>query len=276
MAEVKRYFPGTFCWVELETTDMLAANRFYGELFGWRRSFVPLGGNNYYNLLQLDGKDVGAVREIHDEAIAAATTTTTSWRLHVATDKVDKSVQRALELGATLLSAATDISNVGRVALLQDPTGAVFALWEARDHIGIELSQQAGTLSWQELSTSDVETARSFYANLFGWQTQTRAAGARAYTTFKMPRNAQATGGIQPLPEALTKTGSHWMAYFAVEDFDKSLHKAQRLGAALHATPAEMPSVGRYAVLQDPQGALFSLVRPAQEVEQAWMWQAAA
>jgi len=267
MAEVTRHCPGMFCWVELNTVDMLAANRFYGEMFGWRRSFMPLEDGSFYTLLQLNGKDVGAFHEVYEET--RETEATTGWRLYIATDDVDKSVQKALSLGGALLSPPVEVSDVGRVAVMQDPTGAIFALWQARNHIGAEVINQSGALSWQELVTTDFETAKNFYANLFGWQTQTRVAGARNYTTFKPKRGLQETGGIQPLQgslqETLSDNGSQWLASFAVENFDQSLHKAQRLGATLKTAPADVPNVGRYAVLEDPQGALFSLVSAPQE-----------
>jgi uncharacterized protein len=276
MAEVTRHCPGMFCWVELNTVDALAANRFYGEMFGWRRSFMPLEDGSFYTMLQLDGKDVGAFHEIYDGAVAAEAAP--GWRLYIATDNVDKSVQTALALGGALLSPPVEVSDVGRVAVMQDPTGAIFALWQARNHIGAEVINQSGALSWQELLTTDFETAKHFYSNLFGWQTQTRAAGARSYTTFKPKKSLQESGGIQPLQgslrETLSENGSQWLASFAVENFEQSLQKAQRLGANLKTAPAEVPPVGRSAVLEDPQGALFSLVSAPQENH--WALRAAA
>jgi uncharacterized protein len=272
MAEVTRHFPGTFCWVELSTPDTLAASRFYSEMFGWRRSFMPMEDGRFYTTLQLDGKDIGAFQEIYEENVQPDAAT--GWRLYIATDNVDKSVQKALALGGTLLSPPTDVSDVGRLAVMQDPTGAVFALWQARDHIGAEVINQFGALSWQELVTTDFETARDFYASLFGWQTQTRAAGAKTYTTFKVKKPAQEAGGIQPSNPTLTNNRSQWLAYFAVEDFEQSIRTAQRLGAKVKAGPNEMPNLGRCATLEDPQGALFSIVSTRRE--NYWQMLAAA
>lgn len=264
MAEVTRHFPGTFCWVELSTADASASNRFYGEMFGWRRSFMPLEDGSLYTMLQLDGKDVGAFNEVFDEALDEEEGAA-GWRLYIATDDVDKSVQKALALGGSLLSPPRDVSDVGRIAVMQDPTGAVFALWQARNLIGAEVVNQSGALAWQELLTTDCDTAKDFYAGLFGWQTQTKSLGARAYTTFKPKRSTQETGGLQPLGEALGDNGSQWLAYFAVEDFDRSLRKAQTLGATVKSTPKELPGGVRGAVLEDPQGALFSIVCTPQQ-----------
>ena len=264
MAEVTRHFPGTFCWVELSTADASAASRFYGEMFGWRRSFMPMGDGSLYTMLQLDGKDVGAFQELFDEALDEEEAPA-NWRLYVATDDVDKSVQKALALGGALLSPPREVSDVGRIAVMQDPTGAIFALWQARDHIGAEVVNQSGALSWQELVTTDCDTAKEFYAGLFGWQTQTRAVGARAYTTFKPKKSTQESGGLQPLNESFSDNGSQWLAYFAVEDFERSLRKAQMLGAKVKTAPGELPSRGRCAVLEDPQGALFSIVGTPQQ-----------
>ena len=272
MAEVTRHFPGTFCWVELSTADASASNRFYSEMFGWRRSFMPMDDGSFYTMLQLDGRDVGALHESFDET--PDDEVPASWRLYIATDNVDKSVQQALALGGELLSPPQDVSDVGRVAVMQDPTGAIFALWQARNHIGAEVVNQSGALSWQELVTSDCETAKSFYAGLFGWQTQTRAAGARTYTTFNPKKSTQESGGLQPLNESLSDNGSQWLAYFAVEDFERSLRKAQMLGAKVKTAPSDLPSMGRCAVLEDPQGALFSIVSTPQQ--NYWAMRAAA
>jgi hypothetical protein len=271
MAEITRHIPGTFCWVELGTTNATAASRFYGELFGWRRSFMPVGDGNCYTMLQLHGKDIGALYEVFDESPEFSPL----WRLYVATPDVDKTAQLAVTLGGKIIIEPRDIEDVGRIAAVQDPTGASIALWQALDHIGAEVVNESGALAWQELVSTDCEASKAFYSGLFGWQVQTVSAGARVYTKFKPKRSESPSGGLVPLsPPHEGTAASHWQAYFAVEDCDRSVNRAVALGAQLKTAPTNYTGLGRCAVLRDPQGASFSVVQRQQQP--AWQSFAAA
>ena len=264
MAEITKHIPGTFCWIELGTTNATAASRFYGELFGWRRSFMPVGNGNCYTMLQLHGKDIGALYEVFDETPDFAPL----WQLYVATPDVDKTAQLAVTLGGKVLIEPRDIDDVGRIAAIQDPTGARIALWQALDHIGAEVVNESGSLAWQELVSSDCDAAKTFYSGLFGWQVQTVSAGPRVYTKFKAKRSETPSGGLVPLNHQHEgATASHWQAYFAVEDCDRSVNRAVSLGARLKSAPVNHSGLGRCAVLSDPQGATFSLVQQQQQYE---------
>jgi hypothetical protein len=241
--------------VELSTADATASNQFYAALFGWRRSFMPRDDGSFYTLLQLDGKDIAAFQEVYEEP--ATKDRLPGWRLHIATDNLDRSLKKAIALGGRLLEGPSEMDEVGRFALLADSTGAVFVLREAHGHIGAEVINQAGALAWQELATSDCETAKDFYGNLFEWQAQTISAGARTYTKFKTRKNRWESGGLAPLTDARPPG---WMAFFAVDDCDKSVSKARTLGAHIKKPPADLPGIGRCATLEDPQGAVFSVV----------------
>jgi uncharacterized protein len=270
MAEITRHIPGTFCWAELGTTNASAASRFYGELFGWRRSFMPVADGTCYTMLQLHGKDIGALYEVFDESPEFSPL----WRLYVATPDVDKTAQLAVTLGGKIIIEPRNIEDVGRVAAVQDPTGASIALWQALDHIGAEVINESGSLAWQELVTSDCDTAKAFYSGLFGWQTQTVSAGPRVYTKFKAKRSEAPSAGLVPLSHQSNQfegaTASHWQAYFAVEDCDRSVNRAVSLGAQLKSAPTNFSGLGRCAVLRDPQGATFSLVQRQEASQYAY------
>ncbi len=261
MAEITKHVAGTFCWIELGTTNASAASRFYGEMFGWRRSFMPVGKGNCYTMLQLHGKDIGAVYEVFEEE--APPEFSPAWQLYVATPDVNKTTQHAVTLGGKVLIEPRDIEDIGRIAAIEDPTGARIALWQALDHIGAEIVNESGSLAWQELVTSDCDTAKQFYSELFGWQVQTVSAGARVYTKFKPKRSETPSGGLIPLEQKHegATASSHWRAYFAVEDCDRSVKRAMTLGAQLKTAPTNYSGLGRCAVLSDPQGATFSLVQ---------------
>jgi predicted enzyme related to lactoylglutathione lyase len=158
------YPPGTFSWVDLATTDVDGARDFYTVLFGWVGD-AEAGGS----MLRLDGALVAAIFPLSDDSRAAGTPA--SWTSYVAVDDVDASAARAVELGGGVAREPFDIMDVGRVALVEDPQGALVALWQAGTHFGAERVNDVGCLCMNELVTSDLDTARAFYEMLFGWTT---------------------------------------------------------------------------------------------------------
>ena len=253
MTEITRHLPGTFCWVELSTTDTASARKFYEELFGWRRSFVLRNGS-FYTLMRFEGKDVSALNELRERQMPPGAAP--QWLLYVAVENVDRSVAQAAALGGRLLVAAFEVMDVGRMAIVQDPTGATFALWQAREHIGAQLMNHSGALSWQELATDDASTAGDFYKGLFGWDVQPSPRGKKNYAVFS--KDGQRPGGLTQMKRA--QDVPHWTAYFAVDNCDLTALKAQALGAVVKLPPTDVAEVGRCAVIQDRQGAVFSII----------------
>ena len=167
MQETPNYAPGTFCWVELGTTDSEAAKKFYTELFGWTPDDKPVGPGMVYTMLNLDGKNAGALYQLDPERIAQGTPP--HWLSYVLVTSADESAAKAKELGATLLAGPFDVMTVGRMAVVQDPTGAVFALWQPKDHLGAGVVNVPNSFCWNELMTTDTAKDGDFYSGLFGW-----------------------------------------------------------------------------------------------------------
>jgi hypothetical protein len=261
MAEVIRHAPGRFCWVELSTTDAAAARRFYANLFGWYHSLVPLGDGSFYNMLRCEGKEVAALYQLYEQQRSQGAKP--QWLLYIATNNVDETIKRVPELGGKVLIEPFDVQNGGRMAVAQDPTGAAFALWQAREHVGAQLINHPGALCWQELSTTDAQTAEEFYAKLLGWQARTVNSGAGSYKVFS--KDGSETGGLSPLKQERKADNPppHWTAYFAVEDCQASVRTAVSLGGKVQTPPTEVPGIGQFAVIQDPQGAVFSIIKPS-------------
>jgi predicted enzyme related to lactoylglutathione lyase len=165
-----------------------------------------------------------------------------------------------VELGGALLMEPLDVFTSGRMALIQDPTGAPVALWEGRDHPGFGLVGQPGTPCWLELMTSDPDRARAFYSRLLPWEPEEMQVTGAHYTVFH--RAGEPTAGMMRTPEEAGGAPSHWLVYFYAADSDATAARTRELGGQVLVPPTDIPGIGRFAVLQDPQGAMFCLLTP--------------
>lgn len=258
MQETPEYKPGTFCWVELGTTDGEAAKKFYTELFGWTFNDSPVGPGMVYTMLQLNGKDVGALYQMPPEMTSQGIPP--NWLSYAAVASADESATKAKELGATLMKEPFDVMTVGRMAVIQDPTGAVFAIWQAGTHKGAGTVGVPGAFVWNELATTDTAKAGTFYTGLFGWGLDTKTFGSMDYTIFQNGDDKGAGGMFKLTPE-MAGVPPHWLVYFAAEDCDAKVEKATELGATTIKPAEDIPGVGRFAILQDPQGAVFAIIK---------------
>lgn len=259
MQETPEFAPGAFCWAELGTTDGEAAKKFYTELFGWSFTDSPIGPSMVYTMLKLDGKDVGALYHMPSEMTSQGIPP--NWLSYVSVTSADESAAKAKSLGATLMKEPFDVMTVGRMAVIQDPTGAVFALWQAGTHKGASVVNVPNSFCWNELSTRDIKKAGDFYTGLFGWGKNVQQMGPMTYTSF-MNGDRPAGGMYEPPPE-MANVPPHWLVYFAVADTDATLKKAGELGATTIAPAADIPGTGRFAIIQDPQGAVFGIIKLA-------------
>lgn len=256
MSHIEKHPPGAFCWIELATTDQNAAKNFYGKLFGWAVNDFPMGPNDFYSMFQLEGRDTAAAYTIRPEQRSQGVPP--HWMIYVAVEDADAATRRAAELGGKVLAAAFDVYTVGRMAVLEDPTGAVFSVWQAKQHKGTGIADVDGTLCWAELSTTDQERASRFYADLFGWKI-TKGDEDQSHNYFHIQNGEAYIGGILPATHRNPKIPPHWLAYFAVSDCDAVAAKAKQLGATFHLPPMTLENVGHLAVLADPQGAAFAI-----------------
>jgi uncharacterized protein len=254
MPVIETYAPGAFCWAELGTPDAAAAKRFYTSLFGWTAEDRPMGPDAYYTILQVDGRAAAALYQQEPAPQGAPP----HWLSYISVASANEVAHRARELGGTPLAEPFDVLDVGRMAVLQDPTGAVVALWEPRSHAGAAILGEPGSICWNELATTDTVRAGSFYTSLLGWDARTQSVGGTSYTTFTdqgAPR-----GGMLALPATGGAVPPHWLVYFAVTDVEGQTTLAQSLGGSVRLPPNDAPGVGRFSVLADPQGAVFATI----------------
>lgn len=258
MQEVTKYPAGTFSWTDLATTDAAGAKQFYTELMGWTPHDIPIGPDSFYTMLQLEGRDVAALSQMSEAQQAQGMPP--MWNSYVTVENADESAEKAAALGGTVIAPPFDVFDSGRMAVIQDPTGAVFSVWQAKSHIGAKLVNIPGALAWNELMTRDMAQAKSFYSQLFGWETQTADMGnGMEYTSIM--NKGRSNGGMMQLSEAWGDAPSHWIVYFCVADCDASVEKAKSLGANIQVPPQDIPDIGRFSIIQDPQGAALALIQ---------------
>lgn len=237
---------GTFCWMELSTTNLAASQAFYGELFDWTFT-ADVATHPGASLALREDKPVAALHE----------GTAFGFTAYVAVESADDAVRLATSLGATVLRAPTDVATAGRAAVVRDPTGAELGLWQPRLHTGSALFNEAGSMCWTELATKSPAPAAEFYRGLFGWSASTTDLGPFRYTEFLAGERPVA--GMQRITEDWGLVAPHWLVFFAVDDCDATAAHATSLGARVQLPPTELPRLGRYAVLADPDGATFGI-----------------
>lgn len=252
MGERSQYTPGTFCWVDLSTSDQEAAKAFYGSLFGWQADDRPIGDGSVYSMMRLDGRDVAAIATQPQQQRDAGVPPL--WNSYISVESADATVARATELGGTAHAPAFDVLKAGRMGVIQDPQGAYFLAWEAREHPGAGLVNAPGALVWNELQSPDLDASTAFYGELFGWGVEEFAGMGDRYLTIKI--GEAANGGMRTLSPAGSPPS--WLVYFGADDLDVSLARVQELGGSVLAGPIDI-EIAKIAVVQDPQGAVFAL-----------------
>lgn len=252
MPEMTTYAPGQFNWVDLSAHDMPAAVTFYERLFGWNCVEQEAGGGPHYGIFESGGKPVAGIGQLPEELKGKVPS---AWNSYVNVEDIETAAAKAAELGATITVPVMKAVDAGWLAFLLDPAGASFALWQPDKHPGAQLVNDPGSFCWNELVTPDVERAKEFYAQLFGWEF---ALNEQSPATYYIIRNAgRDNGGLMQMTEEWKDAPPHWMVYFTVENADACAKTATELGGTVCVPPFDIP-IGRIAVLSDVQGGTFS------------------
>ncbi|MED7949475.1 VOC family protein [Streptomyces sp. BE303] len=236
------------CWVEHGSTDPVAAQRFYGELFGWRPETDERPEAGGYTFMRLDRAIAASVSPLYGEGQP------TAWTVSFLVADADDAAARITGAGGSVVVQPMDALDFGRFAIVADPSGAVFGLWQAGRLVGAEVLNAPGALGWVELLTRDREGAAAFYPAVFGWT----VGPSGQYTQWGLAGDD--FGGMLVMGENFPpQVPPHWLPYFAVADVDVSAFRAGNLGADVLMAPAAVPDGPRIAVLRDPQGAAFGI-----------------
>lgn len=256
---------GRFVWHELMTTDTGAAAAFYKKVVGWKTQDWPHGAG--YTLFVAGKQPIGGLMTLPEAAKAGGAPP--NWMSYIGTSDVDATSTRLVALGGKILRAAWDIPTVGRVAIVQDPQGAVFGLYKPLEVMPPSDHPALGEFSWHELATDDQAGAFAFYQDLFGWQkTSSMDMGPEMGSYDMFGWNGVPVGGIFRRPPNVP---SHWLPYAMVADSKKAGKTIVALGAKIVNGPMEVPGGDWIVAGIDPQGAAFAVhsLRPAAPVKKA-------
>jgi uncharacterized protein len=279
MLERDGYPPGVPCWVDTAQPDPQAAAGFYAGLLGWEfEDRAPADSPGRYLVGQLRGRDVAGVGSQPEGAPPDA-----GWNMYVSVESAEGTAAKVKEAGGAVLAEPFDIGSAGRMAVLADPEGAAFCVWEPKEWFGAQLVNEHATWNFNELNTRDPGGAQTFYRAVFGWEATTLVTGDGGYTMFRRPgygdflaeRDPElrermsadhvpdgfedAVAWLVPMTDGQfpEDTPPHWSTTFAVDDADAVAEQAEKLGGQVLAPPFDAPWV-RMTVLRDPQGAVFT------------------
>jgi hypothetical protein len=250
--EVESYENGVPSWIDLGAPDPKKAASFYSQLFGWDVQEGPPESGGYA-IAHLRGKAVAGLGPQQNPGPPV-------WTTYINVDSADDTVAKVKANGGMAFMEPFDVMDVGRMAIVADPVGAVLGLWQPKAHKGAGIVNEPGTYSWSELLTTDVDGAKKFYAAVFGWGADTHDGGpAGGYTEWK--QGGRPVGGmILKGPMIPADVPVHWAVYFAVQDADKAVEQVRALGGSLLMGPLDIEP-GRFAVVADDQGTTFNVIK---------------
>jgi predicted enzyme related to lactoylglutathione lyase len=254
MAEATTTVANKPAWVDLSSSDPAASREFYSKLFGWEVEVSPDPQHGGYAMAKVDGKDVAGIGPQQSPEAP------TAWMVYIGTDDAENVAKKVGAAGGNVIAPPFDVGEQGRMAVFQDPTGAFISAWQPKAMGGFH-TNAPNTFGWAELNSRGIDKAIPFYQKVFGWtdKTSEMGEGAPSYTEFQL-EGASLAGGMEMNPMVPAEVPSHWMVYFNVDDIEKSFEKATEAGGREMMGPQDFPG-GRFAILSDPQGAVFGLLK---------------
>jgi predicted enzyme related to lactoylglutathione lyase len=249
--DVDNYEPGTPCWAILHTQQPNAASEFYSHLLGWHVETPPAGGDDRRTAL-LRGRPVAGIGRVGE-------LDRPGWLTYISVRDADPTVSRVQAAGGTIVSTPVDVSAWGRQAVFADPSGAHFAVWQARSLAGAGVSNEPGTYAWSELITDDVEASAAFYGSVFGW-TLTSAEGPLHRREWQV--GGRSISGLLPRPPGMApEIPVYWDVYFTVTDATAAAETATHAGGTQLMGPTDV-GTATIAVLLDATGSIFTVAAP--------------
>lgn len=252
--KITQYAQGHACWVELASHDWQGAKAFYHGMFGWIAIEMPIP-EGHFSLFNLDGDDLGAMYQIPSSEAQIPS----HWRIYFAVRDIEACIADIQSAGGQLHMGPHIVGDAGIMAQVSDPEGAHFALWQAKNHIGARRQGEVNTLCWVELACRSPLSEEAFYCKIFPWTALTSQVADIEYIEWQIA--GQSIGGMMTIMPEWGDIPAHWMPYFVVADCDAFASKAQGLGGQICVPPSDIPKVGRFAVITDPQGATFAVIK---------------
>lgn len=255
MSEVVTFTAGAPVWVDVSTTDLDGARSFYTSLFGWEAHATEDPSAGGYTMFTRISKYVAAAGGVQSPDQPPA------WMIYFGTEDADATAREVEEAGGKVVAPPFDVFKSGRMAVFQDPTGAFFSVWQPGQHGGFEAAQEPYAYAWTELNTHGIEQAKSFYQKVFGWgvKSSPMGEGQPSYTEWQLGGESIG-GGMEMSSEIPAEVPPHWMNYFAAPDVDALAGMVSELGGRVMMPARDFPG-GRFAIVQDPQGAVFGILK---------------
>jgi predicted enzyme related to lactoylglutathione lyase len=260
MPKLDKAIPNKVVWVELTTPNLEKARTFYGELLGWSFQVDDDPQTGFYTTALREDRRVAALCKQTEQTPGAS-----AWRIFIGSQNVDDTVAKAAAAGGKIVAPPMDVMDYGRMAVLVDPTGADFGVWQAKTHTGVQLVEEPGSLVWNEIYTRDAKKAREFYARVFGFEARPLEEGAMEYWTLHhRDVGKDPIAGLMQMNDAFPENVEpHWNTYFAVTDTDATVKKLEKLGGKVMQPAFDTP-FGRMSAVVDPFGAGFCVIRPVE------------
>ena len=245
---------GHFCWADLAAKDLAESEKFYSDLLGWGVHRMDMGGGHSYTMLTVGESEIGGMYQM--DPAQKKQGMPSFWTSYVLVDDVDSLTKTAKDFGAGVVVGPLDVGDKGRMTVLQEPGGAMFAIWADKGSESVSASG-IGTICWHELMTTDVDVSNIFYKSVFKWKRQSMDFPGIEY--FMMKLGDEPVGGMMTVTE--NDTHPHWLIHVSVEDCDKTAEKAKELGGKILNPPTDFEGVGRGAILMDPSGGMLGIIK---------------
>jgi uncharacterized protein len=253
-----KYEHGEFSWAELAAHDLAREKAFYTGVLGWEYDDVAAGPRGSYSMAKAHDAHAAGLYALSEEMLRVPVSP--HWLSYFAVADVEAAAACALSNGGRVLKEPFEVLDVGRMSVIADCEGAMFALWQARRQVGSVLHAEPGGMCWTELHADDLERAQRFYEALLGWRSERMDLGGEAYTVFKVGERSVA--GMLALAKE-RPVPAHWLVYFTAASALIAIEKVCLLGGHVQVGPLEVANVGRIAIFTDPEGVGFGLVQPA-------------
>lgn len=257
MPKFTKFEHGDFSWVDLGTTDAAAAKRFYGEVFGWTFEDIPMGPGGTYTFAKVGDAVAGGLYTMGPDMQGVPS----HWLSYLNVTDVDATTAKVTGLGGKVMKGPFDVMDQGRMSVVQDPSGATVAFWQAKKVAHTTIKSEVGSVCWTELLTSNVDAAGKFFVNTVGWKTEGMDMGPMGVYTLFSRDGTKETQVAGMMAHPMKGAPSAWLVYLGTPDVDASAKKVTELGGKVLSPATDIPNIGRFAIVQDPQGAVFALFK---------------
>ncbi|MCG9697848.1 VOC family protein [Shewanella sp. Isolate11] len=253
--KIAHYQQGMPCWVELASKDVTSGKHFYSALFDWQLKEMPTPDGSYI-MFAIEDDDIAAAYQLPQTMIDAHVPS--HWGIYFAVNDLDTTLELVKKHGGKVVVGPHNVGEAGRMAQCQDPEGSSFSLWQAGQHIGAMRKDEPNTFCWAELACRKPDEAKAFYSKVLGWVPRISLMEDFDYCEWLVGDTA--IGGMMEMTEEWGDMPSHWMPYVMVSHCDAIAAKAAEIGGKVCVPPTDIPKVGRFAVLNDPQEGFFSVI----------------